>query len=397
MKTQEKNKRLVLVGPVYPYKGGISHYTGLLYRALSKKYEVRLVSYKLQYPKLLFRKEQKDPSNDTFKAEGAEFLINTANPFNILKVAKDIIEKAPDCVIIQWWHPYFSPCYYILESRLKKAGIRILITCHNVFPHERFILDRFLTKLALKPADAYVLHSKKEAEELLTIKSGAEYRINPHPTYEAFNFSGLSKKEARELLKIEKTEKIALFFGFVREYKGLRTLIGAIGRLKAGSSPALEDFTLYVVGDFGGEENKASYMKLIEEKEISSLVSIVDGYVPDKEIERYFSASDVVIVPYESAPQSGIVQIAYGFRKPVIATTVGGLPDVVEDKVTGILIPPLDEESLARSIELYFSEIDYDPDSCLETALEKTWSENIREREYRFSWDRMTETIGELI
>lgn len=371
----------VLIGPVYPFKGGISHYTGLMYRALSKKHDVAMISYKMQYPKFLFKKEQRDYANDTFKVEGTGFLINTANPFNIIKTACDIIKMNPDKVIIQWWHPYFAPCYRILTGRIKRAGIEITYICHNVFPHERFPLDKKLTKMALKRGDKFILHAQGEVNDLLSIKPDASYKVQVHPTYSAFNFENMDTKTARKKLSIDPDERIMLFFGFVREYKGLKHLINAVAVLKKkyfreeGRMPKL-----YVVGDFDG--NKDEYLARIEELKIADDIVIMDGYVPDKEVEKYFSAADLVVLPYESATQSGIVQIAYGFEKPVIVTRVGGLPEVVEDGVTGVIVEPFDDEALAEAIYKYFND-----------NKKEEYIRGIKEREYRFSWDRMAEAL----
>lgn len=375
------SNKWVLIGPVYPFKGGISHYTGLMYRALSKEHDVAMISYKMQYPKFLFKREQRDYTNDTFRVEGTRFLINTANPFNIFKVAGDIIKMKPDKVIIQWWHPYFAPCYRILTGRLKRAGIEITYICHNVFPHERFPMDKKLTRIALKNGDRYILHAQGEVKDLLSIRPDASYKVQVHPTYSAFNFENMDTKTARKKLSIPDDEKIMLFFGFVREYKGLKHLINAVDILKREYFTKEKMPLLYVVGDFDG--NKDEYVQRIEELKISDDIVIVDGYVPDKEVEKYFSASDLVVLPYESATQSGIVQIAYGFRKPVIATRVGGLPEVVEDGVTGVIIEPFDDRALADAIYKYFSENKKDD-----------YIRGIRDREYRFSWDRMTEALG---
>ena len=373
--------RWVLIGPVYPFKGGISHYTGLMYRALSKEHDVTMISYKMQYPKILFKKEQRDYANDTFKVEGTGFLINTANPFNILKIAGDIIKMDPDKVIIQWWHPYFAPCYRILTGKLKRAGIEITYICHNVFPHERFPMDKKLTKMALKKGDKFILHAQGEVNDLLSIKPDASYKVQVHPTYSAFNFENMDTGTARKKLSLDPDERIMLFFGFVREYKGLKHLINAVDILKKkyfreeGSMPKL-----YIVGDFDG--NKDEYLARIEELKITNDIVIADGYVPDKEVEKYFSAADLVVLPYESATQSGIVQIAYGFEKPVIVTRVGGLPEVVEDGVTGVIVEPFDDDALAEAIFDFFND-----------DKKEEYVRGIKERAYRFSWDRMAEAL----
>ena len=370
------NDKIVLIGPVYPYKGGISHYTGLLYRTLSEKYNTRMISYKMQYPKLLFKREQKDFSNDTFRVEQAEFLINTANPFNIISIGRKIRKEKPALVIVQWWHPYFAPCYAILAKMLKES--RILFVCHNVFPHERFPLDKKLTRLVLKQGDYFILHSRTEADELLSIKNDANYRVQVHPTYSAFQFQNMDREEARRQLSVPMDQRLLLFFGYVREYKGLKHLIDAMGILKREGNVQMPG--LYIVGDFDG--NKAAYLEQIKACGVEEKIAIVDGYVPDREVEKYFAASDLVVLPYESATQSGIVQIAYGFRKPVIVTNVGGLPEVVQDDRTGMIVEPGNAGQLAEAIRRFFDE---------NKAAE--YEKQIRDNEYRFSWERMRETI----
>ena len=375
-----QKSKWVLIGPVYPYKGGISHYTGLMYRALAKAHDVEMISYKMQYPKILFKREQRDYSNDTFKVEGTRFLINTANPASILKTAGKIVKMKPEKVIIQWWHPYFAPCYRILTGVIKRAGIEIVYICHNVFPHERFPLDKKLTRMALKRADRYILHAQGEVKDLLSIKPDADYKVQVHPTYSAFNFDNLDRHSAREKLGIPDDEDMMLFFGFVREYKGLKHLLNAVHILKEKQYKDRQVPVLYVVGDFDG--NREEYLTLIDELKIAEDIKLIDGYVPDKEVEKYFSSADLVVLPYESATQSGIVQIAYGFRKPVIVTDAGGLPEGVEDDVTGMIVPPFDDDALADAICKYFDE-----------GRKDRYIKGISEREYRFSWDRMTEAL----
>ena len=272
-------KHIVLIGPVYPYKGGISHYTGLMYRALVKKFRVDMISFKMQYPKFLFKKEQKDYSNDAFKIPETDYMINTANPFNWISSARRIRESKPDLVIFQWWHPYFVPCYWTLCKLLGKT--KILFLCHNVFPHERFPLDRVLTKMVLKQGDYFITQSGTDTEDLLSIKKDAEYIRAVLPTYNAFKFQNMSKEEARKILKLNESEKILLFFGFVREYKGLKHLLNALPVLKE----ALTEVKLLVVGDFGGD--KEEYTELIQRLGISEMLEVHDGYIPDKEVEKY--------------------------------------------------------------------------------------------------------------
>ncbi len=367
MKTGQKKTDIVLIGPVYPYKSGIAHYTSLLCRSLRARFSVKMISYSMQYPKILFRKEQRDYDNDTFRVEDTEYLINTANPISILRCADRINELSPSLVIIQWWHPYFAPCYGILTKRLRS---KILFTCHNVFPHERFPLDRFLTKNTLKKGDFFILHSEKEAGELKTILPDPKYAVNMHPTYSAFR----SAEKVKE--KNEKGSGGLLFFGFVRPYKGLQILIRAMGKLP-------DAVRLNIVGDFGGKREE--YDALISELSLTERIVIRDGYVPDSEVGEYFEQCDAVVLPYLEATQSGIAQIAFGFEKPVIATKAGGLPEVVKDCETGVLCNPGDVKGLADAIRKFYE---------LRDTVD--FVQNIRNDASRFSWETMTETIASL-
>jgi glycosyltransferase involved in cell wall biosynthesis len=366
--------RIVLIGPVYPYKGGISHYTSLLCRALRQKHEVIMVSYKMQYPKFLFKKEQKDYSNKSFQVDDTKYWIHTANPINLFLAARRIRKLRPDAVILQWWHPYFAPCYRILAALLGK--IPLLITCHNVFPHERFPLDRFLTRMVLKRADGYIVQSHLDEKDLLTVKPDANYVVTPHPTYNAFKMKNMSRAEARELLAVGHDSPMLLFFGFVREYKGLKYLLDALPEVKK----RIPDISLWVVGDFG--DDKDVYLEQIEKNRIGDNIRLVEGYVPDQEVEKYFAAADLVVLPYVSATQSGIVQIAYGFDKPVVVTDVGGLPDVVRHKETGYVVPSGNAQEIAKAVISFYQE-----------DRETDWESNIRKQAAEFSWETMVERM----
>lgn len=370
----KKNKKIVVIGPVYPYKSGISHYTGLMCRELAKRHDVEVISYKMQYPKILFRKEQRDYSNDSFKIKGTKYLLHTANPFNIVRTARYIKSICPDLVVIQWWHPYFAPCYFLLTRFMGRQ--KVVFVCHNVFPHERFPLDKMLTKLALKKGNHFIVHAAEEAKELQKIKPKPDYVVTPHPTYRAFQFEDMSRDQAREKLHIGRKERILLFFGFVREYKGLKYLLRAMPQI-CHEDDAVR---LWVVGEFGSD--KEEYLKLIHNLGIEDRVQVQDAFTPDREVEKYFAAADLVALPYTSATQSGIVQIAYGFTRPVVVTEVGGLPDVVEDGKTGYIVEPENPEAFAEAVIRFFRE---------EQA--QKMQENIEKEAYRFSWERMGEVV----
>lgn len=370
--------RLVLIGPVYPYKGGISHYTGMLCRSLRKEHEVRMISYSMQYPKLLFKKEQKDYADDLLKIEDTEFLINTAAPLSWGKIVSAIDSYKPDAVIIQWWHPYFSPCYISLAGKLSRFT-KVIFICHNVFPHERFPMDRFLTKRVLSKGTGFIVHSEDDRTDLLSIVPEASVIRSPLPVFDIFK-NDEDKDRAREAIGEDPLSKVILFFGFVREYKGLKHLIDAMQAVRK----AVPDARLVIAGDFGDDRDE--YLERIRQRGIGDFTAVHEGYIPDNEAGKYFAACDLVVLPYESATQSGIVQTAFAFEKPVVVTNVGGLPEVVEDGVTGYVVPPKDPKSLSDAVIRFFTEDNGEK-----------FSSNIRKEAGRFSWDNVNSNIGRLI
>lgn len=376
MKKNNK-KRIVMIGPVYPFKGGISHYTGAMAKNLTKDFEVFTVSYKMQYPKILFKSEQRDFDNDTFKVHDTKYLVNTANPFNWINSARKIKKLKPDYIIMQWWHPYFSPCYTALSMFTRK--IPKIFVCHNVFPHERFPLDKFLTRTVLRKGKAYITHSAMDAEDLKEIVAVPNYETTVLPVHNSFKMKNLTKPQARLAANVAEDKKILLFFGFVRDYKGLRHIINAMPEIVKYDS----NIRLMIVGEF--RSDKEHYLEQIKNLGVGDNIDIVDGYIPDSGIEKYFAASDLIVLPYESATQSGIVQIAYGFEKPVIATNVGGLPEVIADGKTGYIVEPKNPKALAEAVIHFFEE-----------NKSEEFTENVRKEAYRYSWDRMNEVVVRL-
>ena len=368
-------KKIILIGPVYPYKGGISHYTGLLYRELIKKYDVVMVSYKMQYPRFLFKKEQKDYTNDRFKIDGTKFMIHTANPFNIWKTGKWIRKQRPDMVLVQWWHPYFAPCYVLLGMAMGRQNLVYL--CHNVLPHESFPFAGLLTKAVLKKGKHFIVQANQEKQNLERLLKKPDVAVTPHPTYDAFQMTGIERSRAKEKLNLDMEQKVLLFFGFVREYKGLKHLLKAMPDIISKEGNVI----LLIAGDFG--DQKDEYTHLIETMGIKTSVRVEDGYIPDQDVEIYFAACDLVVLPYESATQSGIAQIAFGFERPVVVTNTGGLPDVVEHDKTGYVVEPCNPKALAAAVTDFY-------DRGRREELES----NIKQQADRFSWSKMEERVS---
>ncbi|MCR4739717.1 MAG: glycosyltransferase family 4 protein [Lachnospiraceae bacterium] len=375
------SKKIIMIGPVYPYKTGLSYYVSLLYRQLSKENDVSIISYSMMYPKFLYKKPQKDYEDDVLKLDGIDYILNSANPFNWIKVASYIKKQKPDLLLLQWLHPYFAPCYYCLSRMLKDT--KILYICHNVFPHERFPLDKWLTKHTLRQADYFITHSQSDGEDLKSIVKDPKLIVSVHPAYNFFKQKDMTKAEARKILDLKDSDKVLLFFGLVREYKGLKHLLKAL-HLLFKDGEALKDLKLLIAGDFGG--SREQYDALIEEYGISPYIRITDGHIPIGEVEKFFAACDMVVLPYESATQSGVIQVAYSFEKPVLATRVGGLPDVVFDMETGYVVSPFAPEEIRDAIKDFY-----------ENDRAESFKEGIEREAYRYSWERMNENIDKLM
>ena len=376
--------KILMLGPVYPYKSGIAQYTGAMCNALEKEHEVKAVSFSMQYPKLLYRQTQKDENNTSFRFEPASFPLNTVNPVTWKKTARQIRNEKPDLLIVQWWHPWFAPCYLsVLRTlRRKSPGIGILFLCHNVLPHEGFPLKDVLARAVLSKGDAFIVHSAQDAEDLKRAVKDPLFVHAVHPDFNQFKKRGLSREEARKELKVPEDQEMLLFFGNIRDYKGVRHLIRALPAIKRARPKA----HLFVVGDFW-ENSRAEYEQLIRDTGVTDDLTLVAGYLPDDEVEPYFASADLVILPYESATQSGVIQIAYSFGVPLVATNVGGLPEVVLDGRTGLIVPPKDPEALAKAVIRYFEE---------NRAEEFKRNIEAEKDSDRYSWDRMTEHVDRL-
>jgi len=360
--------KIILIGPTAPYKGGISHFNSLLYKYLSKKNKVQLISWKRRYPSFLFPgKDQLDKESKMKIKSNAEFILDSLNPFTWFQAFFRIKSKKSDLLIFHWVTPFMSVIFSKIAFLVKHfTKTKIVVVCHNVLPHERRKIDIFLTKLFFRYVDYFIVHSKEDLSNLKKINKNSNVKLGFHPTYEFFKFKKFDKDLKKELgLK----EQVILFFGYVRKYKGLEYLIKAM--------PAVLkkiDCSLLVVGEFW--EGKKETTELIKKLKISNNVKLVDKYVPNEMVGDYFSVSDVVVVPYITATQSGIVQLAFGFEKPVITTNVGGLPDVVENNKTGLLVPKKDFKTLADSVIDFFEDGKYDK-----------FVKNIKEEKNKFSWD----------
>lgn len=335
--------KAVLIGPTYPYRGGISHYTTLLCKNLRRHNEVKFISFKRQYPEILFPgKTDKDPSSEPLKIDNVNYLIDSLNPVTWEKTAKEIVRYDPDKIIFNWWVAFWTPQMLTIINRVKrKIDAEIIVICHNVVEHESSRLKAAMTRLVLSRADRLITHSQAETDKCRKLLGENANVITAfHPTYTNLSNCRYNKEQAKEKLGV--SGNCLLFFGFVRPYKGLDVLLDAMDLCDN------KNMTLMVVGEFWKDKQK--YIDKIARYRIGPRVKIIDRYIPNEEIGLYFAAANIVVQPYVSASGSGVCQTAYGFDRPVIATDVGSLSEVVQDGVNGRLVEPGNARALAEAI-----------------------------------------------
>ena len=369
--------KIVILSTAYPLRGGIAHYNALLASHLGKRHQVETITFKRQYPKLLFPGKTQDETSVQHNVKPAPQLVDSINPFNWIRVAREISKRKPELLIFKYWLPFFGPCFGTISKLVKqKTRARVLFICDNVIPHERRPGDVLFTRYAFRQADYFIVQSDTVERELQEHFPGSRYRKVPHPVYEIFGLS-VPKHKARHILGIS-AKNVILYFGYVRRYKGLLVLIEAMKKVLAR-----RDVQLFAVGEFYDDESK--YRSLVRDLELESYVRFVSDYVPNEEVANYFSAADLVVLPYLSATQSGIAQIAYNFDKPVIATTVGGLAEVVKENKTGYLVPPNDPQALADAINRFYDD-----------EMEEEFSCTVRIEKKKYSWENLVQNIEEL-
>ncbi len=374
---------IVIIGTAYPLRGGIAHFNALLAEHLAVRHFVETITFKRQYPRIFFPGKSQEEQGAIENVRPAPQLVDSVNPFNWGAVGRLVKRKQPDLVIFKYWLPFFGPCFGTIASVVKQnPRSKVLYICDNVIPHERRPGDLLLTRYAFKRADYFIVQSRAVEKELLRYFPGAEYRRVPHPVYENFG-APVPKTLARERLQI-RSKRVILYFGYVRAYKGLLHLIDAMKSLRDHFGSHEDEILLLAVGEFYDDEKK--YRDRVTGLGLERSVRFVPDYVPNSQVAEYFSAADIVVLPYLSATQSGIAQIAYNFDKPLIVTNVGGLAEIVADNKTGYVVPPGDAEEIARAVIRFYAE---------EKELE--FAAAVEKEKKIYSWDHFVRSIEELV
>jgi len=345
--------RIAVVGPVHPYRGGIAHFTEMTVDVLQQRgHDVRPISFSRQYPERLFPGKTQYEPEDTSPAAvaGAPRMIDSILPWTWIQTAAHVASLEPDAVLFQYWMPFFAPGYGLMARWLRWQGIPSLALVHNALPHERHLLDARLSRFFLSACRGHIAMSDAVATDVAAL-CGENVRIQQidHPVYERFG-DPVDRSDARVRLHLPQDAPVLLFFGFIREYKGLHVLLEAM----PGIREALPEVKLVVAGE--AYEDPERYRSLIRDCGLEETVIWHDGYIPGDDVPAYFGAADVVVQPYVSATQSGVAQIAFHFETPMVVTDVGGLAEVAPHEDAGLVVPPEDPPALADAVVRFFAD-----------------------------------------
>lgn len=369
-------KTIRIIGPAHPYRGGIATTSERLAKEFkSMGYQADIETFTLQYPSFLF--PGKTQYNDKPAPEGLMIRrsINSINPLNWLKVGLMIKKVEPDLLIIRYWLPFLAPCLGTI-ARIIKRNRKTVVIClaDNIIPHEHRPGDRLLTGYFLRQIDGLIAMSKS------VLNDGSSFRKNlvsgfcPHPLFDNYG-ELLEANVAKQKLNLAPDCIYLLFFGFIRDYKGLDLLVQAFADQRLRKFPV----KLLIAGEF--YSSPEPYLKLIRDSQLDDLVELRTDFIPDDQVNLYFSAADMVVQPYKSATQSGVTQIGYHFNKPMLVTNVGGLSEIIPDKKIGYVVEP-ESAAIANALVDFF-----------ENRRKEVFELNIVEEKKKFSWKNMADTF----
>lgn len=371
--------KISILGPAYPYRGGIATFNERLARQLIYECkDVDIRTFRLQYPGFLFpgktQYTEKSPPEDIKIVRE----LNSINPVNWIKTGLRLKKEKPDILLVRYWIPFLAPCLGIVSRIVRSNGFTVVISViDNVIPHEKRLGDSILTRFFMNGIDGAVVLSESVKVDTENFRKDIPVCLTPHPVFDNYGRK-LPRDEALAALNLDPGYLYLLFFGFVRDYKGLDLLIRAFSDQKLRN----KKLRLLVVGEF--YEDKAPYFELIKQTGREDDIIVIDRFIPDNEVRLYFCSSDLVVQPYKSATQSGVTQIAYHFDKPMLVTDVGGLDEIVLHGKGGYVVSP-DPDSIAEAINDYF-----------DNNRKATFSECVRKEKEKFSWKRMTGSITEV-
>lgn len=366
--------QLIIMGPAWPLRGNLAAFDEKLAASfIEAGIKTKLSTFSLQYPGFLFPGSTQYSSDLAPEGLTIEVVINSINPFNWIKVGLRIKNEKPDLIIVRYWLPFMGPCLGSILRIVKwNKHTKVIAIVDNMIPHEKRIGDQLFTKFFVGGVDGFLTMSKKVQNDVKTFTNKPSC-VSPHPIYDHFGET-MPKVEARKLLNLEENDKVILFFGFVRAYKGLDLLIEAM------NEPAIKEagIKLVIAGEF--YEAPEPYLAQIENLNLTDTVSVYNKYIGEKEVKLYASAADFIIQPYKNATQSGVTPMAYHFLKPMLVTNVGGLADTVPHDKVGLVVEPNVQEIAKGIIQLYEKGVDH-------------FLPNLITEKKKYSWEQMRQSF----
>ena len=371
---------IALISVVPPYRGGISEHTKGLYNRLTQNHSVKIFSFYHQYPKLFFPGKSQT-IHKKYNFSDTDYCISSTNPFSWIRTTQKILNFKPDLVIFTYWSPYFAPCFGFIAKKLEiKIGSNKLISIfHNVLPHEKSFFNKFLFNYYIKSFKKCMFMSDFVKNQLNAFKQSFNSSVRFLPIDKNYN-TNFDRINLRNEIKVNADDNIILFFGLIRKYKGLEVLLKAVYKhFKINPNSKL-----IIAGE--AYENKIKYSKIIKELNIKNKVIWFDQFISNEKIEKLMILSDLLVLPYHSASQSGVLSQAWQYEIPSIATNVGGLPEYIDNKKSGYIVNENDSDDLAKKITYFFES------NCL-----LDMKEYIKLNKNKFSWENYIEGIWELI
>lgn len=368
--------KITLLGTAHPYRGGLAAYNERLIKEFVKEgHQAQIETFTLQYPNFLFPGETQFANWEAPQEIEIKLSVNSVNPLNWVKVGSRIKKEKPDVLIFKYWLPFMAPCFGTI-SRIVKSNkhTKVIAILDNIIPHEKRMGDWLFSKYFVGGVDAFVGMSQSVLDDLNQFTLKKPRVFSPHPLFDNFG-KAVSKAEASQFLKLDENQKYILFFGLIRDYKGLDLLLEAMSSELIKS----KNIKLIVAGEFYSDSKP--YMDIIEQHQLEDQVILHNKFIPDPEVKYYFSLADLVVQPYKSATQSGVTQIAYHFEKAMVVTDVGGLSEIIPDGKVGFVVEP-NSNAIASAIYEYFDK-----------NLEEQFHSHILAEKEKYAWSRMTQSI----
>ncbi len=371
--------RVIIIGPGHPLRGGLATFNQRLAKEfIDQGHDCSIYSFSLQYPSFLFPGKTQYSNEPAPEGLTIHTVINSINPFNWIKIGNRLKKDRPDLIVVRFWLPFMGPALGTILRRVRKnRHTKIVCIADNVIPHEKRFGDRPFTKYFLKSCDAFITMSEKVMADLRLFQKTKLARLVSHPLYDNFG-AIISKTDSRKHLGIAENEKLILFFGFIRKYKGLDLLLEAMAVLKKQGETGIK---LLVAGEF--YEDAAPYHEQVKKLSLEDQLILKTEFIPDSEVKYYLCAADAVIQPYRNATQSGVTPLAYHFEKPMVVTNVGGLPTLVPHEKVGLVVEPTPVAIAAGILKFY-------------QLGESYFIPHLRKEKQQYSWGRMVDTITQI-